>query len=243
MPGAIKSTYDPRDWVFEKLILGRDGRYMHELPEEFNLQEHSQPTRDQGNRSTCAAFAGSAIKEIHEKQKSSFNEWMSPEFIYFYRDNKPISGMCGRNVFRVLQKIGSVPESSYNYESVDNNSKAPTKKQLQTAAQYRITNYARIETIAGVKRALIEIGPVYISLPLYKRQPEFWRPLQSEKCSVGHAAVIVGYNSQGFIIRNSWGDDWNGDGHILFPYEDWPKHWECWACIDAEKGKKSCTII
>lgn len=245
--GALRSPVDERDWVFESLTHGRDGSYMMDLPAEFDLRKWSTPIRDQGSRGTCAAMSGAAIKEIHEKQKGGSDEWLSPEFIYYHRDNKPASGMYGRNVFQVLQRVGTVPEALYQYETKDNKTKSPTKKMIETAAKYRITNYARVDTIDGVKKALIELGPCYMSLPLYKRRPEFWRPLTTEKPGTGHATLIVGYNEHGFILRNSWGAEWNGDGHILFPYEDWPRHWECWVSIDKshdeKKKKKTCTII
>jgi C1A family cysteine protease len=44
--------------------------------------------------------------------------------------------------------------------------------------------------------------------------------------------AIVGWDTEGFIIRNSWGDDWNDDGHTIFPYTDWGLQWEVWTAID-----------
>ena len=49
--------------------------------------------------------------------------------------------------------------------------------------------------------------------------------------------TIVGYNKEGFIVRNSWGSKWNGNGHVIFPYADWGLHWEVWSSIDAESPK------
>ncbi|WP_371905013.1 hypothetical protein [Desulfobacter postgatei] len=39
--------------------------------------------------------------------------------------------------------------------------------------------------------------------------------------SGGHAFAIVGYNSDGFIVQNSWGKGWGSDGFALWLYEDW----------------------
>jgi C1A family cysteine protease len=243
--GALKSPPDSRDWVFEQLTHGRDGRYLVDLPESYDLRAHTQPVRDQGDRGTCASFGGAAIKEVQEKRKGKFDGWMSPEFIYYYRDNKPASGMYGRNVFQVLQKIGSVPEHLYKYETGDNKTSPPSRKLLTKASNYRISNYARVDTVEGVKRALIELGPCYVSLPLYQTRPKFWMPSDNEKCSGGHAAVIVGYTEEGFILRNSWGSDWNGDGHIVYPYSEWNRHWDCWVSIDApsKTKNKNCIIV
>ncbi len=37
----------------------------------------------------------------------------------------------------------------------------------------------------------------------------------------GHAVAIVGYNENGFIVQNSWGQDWGEKGFAHLPYEDW----------------------
>jgi len=37
----------------------------------------------------------------------------------------------------------------------------------------------------------------------------------------GHAFAIVGYNSRGFWVQNSWGKSWGKSGLGLWKYEDW----------------------
>lgn len=37
----------------------------------------------------------------------------------------------------------------------------------------------------------------------------------------GHAFAIVGYNDIGFLVQNSWGENWAGGGFATLPYEDW----------------------
>jgi hypothetical protein len=37
----------------------------------------------------------------------------------------------------------------------------------------------------------------------------------------GHAFAIVGYNSEGFWVQNSWGKSWGENGVALWTYEDW----------------------
>lgn len=40
----------------------------------------------------------------------------------------------------------------------------------------------------------------------------------------GHAVALVGYTADGFIVQNSWGEDWGQDGFALLPYEDFLLH-------------------
>jgi hypothetical protein len=44
------------------------------------------------------------------------------------------------------------------------------------------------------------------------------------KADSGHAVAIVGYTEDGFIIQNSWGEDWGAGGFALLPYEDYMLH-------------------
>jgi hypothetical protein len=40
----------------------------------------------------------------------------------------------------------------------------------------------------------------------------------------GHAVAIVGYTNEGFIVQNSWGEEWGERGFALLPYEDYLIH-------------------
>jgi Papain family cysteine protease len=227
--GAIKSPEDSRDWIFEGLARGSG--YNNELPPRFDLRKHMRPSRDQGIRGTCAAFTACAITEIHKNIGEGIDEWMSPEFIYYHRDNKPASGMYGRNVFQIMKKIGSVPEKHFPYQKSDVRVRNPSGALYICAQNYRIMSYARVKTVDGLRRALFELGPAYLLLPLYKTRPCFWRD-DGTICSGGHSTTVVGYNETGFILKNSWGPKWNGDGTVIFPYDEWDVLWECWISIN-----------
>ena len=247
LSGVIKSPYDPTDEIFERLSFGNKKSVPNVIPQAIDLRNHSLPSRNQGNRGTCAAFAGATIRESQESLcgiGSSESKYLSPEFIYYHRDNSPSHGMSGRNVFTILKNIGTVPEIDYPYGS-DNE---PSRLLYETASQHKITFFARITTMGGLKKAISQIGPCYLVLPLYKTRPQFWISSGDESVE-GHAVVVIGYNQTGFIIKNSWGKDWNDGGCIVFPYTDWDIHWECWVCTDrkirrcSESGSQSTSNI
>ncbi len=229
------SPEDHRDWIFEHLAKEPSGGYFAEFPPAYSLRRYSLPPRNQGDRGTCAAFTGAEIKEILDNKRKGKSESdgdsLSPEFIYRHRDNKHSSGMYGRNVFRILQKIGTVPESHYPYKTHSEEDDNIPAELYKLAARYRITSYARVETVDGVKKALLEVGPCYLLLPLYSTRPEFWRRQGNER-GAAHSVAVIGYDEGGFTIKNSWGSNWNGDGCIHFPFSDWSLRLECWVCGD-----------
>lgn len=248
--GALRSPDDPTDRIYESIARAPSGHFVAAMPEVFDLRVFGLPARNQGKRGTCAAFTGSSIGEIHTGRAGSSTA-LSPEFIYYHRDTRPATGMYGRNVFQIMQTIGTVPERDYPYRRGED-APIPDSSLYETASKHRIANFARVTTIDGLKRALLEIGPCYLQLPLYARRPEFWRKTSGEKTAGGHAVTVVGYDTVGFILRNSWGPKWGPtkDGHIIFPYTDWRRMWECWVPVDmvptpgAEKKKEEkCSVM
>jgi hypothetical protein len=224
--GAIQSPESERDLIYERLAFGGNDD-LKLLPEEINWSQYANAARNQGKRGTCAAFAGCAIKEIHSNVATGKKEYLSSEFVYYHRNNKPAQGMYGRDAFQILKDIGTVPESMFPY----NTECEPDENLYSIASGYRVSDFAKIITMEGLKKALFEVGPCYLVLPLYKTRPQFWKPAGNEKDRGGHAVVVVGYNKDGFLLLNSWGHDWNDNGYVILPYEDWKVSWECWVSL------------
>lgn len=186
--------------------------------------------RNQGANGACLAFAASCMKEYQEMLNYNFKGYMSPQFIYDNRENVQESGMYMRDVMRILHKIGSVPEHMCKYGE-------PTKPPydealLHVAANNRIKSYAKILTIETLKSSLLKNGPCLIAVPVYNYSNAIWSQGKGDTFIGGHAMVIVGYNVEGLIIRNSWGSDWGDNGYCIFPYTDWGKQWEIWTTVD-----------
>jgi len=233
----IQSPPDERDWNWEALAMN-GGKV--EIPEELDLRKYCMPVWSQGSRGTCAAFTATAIKEYQEivqyekNHGTKWNSHMSPDSVYFYRSNKPSAGMYGRNVMQILQKKGICTNYYFPYSDKEEPTKVP-KKASKEMPNFKIANYARISTIEGAKSALMKNGPLYISFPVYRNgTAEFWKQLKpTDKKAGGHAVTVVGWTKKGFIIRNSWGR-WNGNGHVIYKFEDFGCHWEIWTTVDED---------
>ena len=104
------SQDDDRDWnaanIYKKTILSP----------VLDLRNTLEPIRNQGSQGTCAAQTAACMKEWQESVDYNFKGYMSPQFIYNNRENQNTEGMFGRDVMRILSKIGSVKESVYEKE-------------------------------------------------------------------------------------------------------------------------------
>jgi C1A family cysteine protease len=240
--GVIPSIRDDRDWTFENILTIKKAEIpSHLLPLKLNYKDIMLPVRDQGAQGTCSAMSASAIKEYQEITEAELHKYHSPQFIYNLRPNDS-AGMYPRDTFKILQKIGSVLEEKYPYRTMDE-----IGEELKNLARkYRIKNYAKVKTIKGVKEALVQNGVVYLAVPVYDYGHRMWKKKSEDDELEGyHAMSIVGYNKESFIVRNSWGKDWNGDGYTLFPYKDWGMHTEAWTIVDMDniKAKQPPTIF
>ncbi|MBW2982642.1 C1 family peptidase [Candidatus Woesearchaeota archaeon] len=224
--GAKRSPVDERDWRAESI------HPTVTLPLKFDLREKMLPVRDQGYQGSCAAMTAAAMKEYQEYINISLAEYMSPQFVYDNRyDQTHLAGMYGREVMQILQEKGDCREVTYPY----NHPHSPediAENIYEEALNFTIQNYAQVTTIEGLKTALMQNGPCYIAVPVYRYDTRMWYQYPGDVGKCGHAMTVVGWDDKGFIIRNSWGEDWGDKGFCTFPYEDWGWQWEVWSPID-----------
>ena len=220
---TLKSPLDNRDFTIDKV----DDNF----PEILDLKKMLPSIRNQGSQGSCAAHTAACMKEWQELQDVGFWKHMSPQFIYNNRENQDSEGMYPRDVMRILYNLGCCSEEKYPYgkiESPDNISDFA----YNNAKQYKIKGYARIYTINGLKNALYKYGPCLLAVPVYNYGSSMWKKGPGETQKGGHAMTIVGYDEDGFIIRNSWGSNWCNDGYTNLNYNDWECIWEVWSAID-----------
>jgi len=223
---TIVSPDDTRDWDARKIYKTNN------ILEYLDLRESLPPIRNQGLQGTCAAQSAACMKEWQEKKDYNFEGYMSPQFIYNNRHNQNSEGMFGRDVMRILSKIGSVEEAVYNYGKIEQISSIK-QEYYERAKIHTIKSYAGIFDIDSLKKALNVNGPCYIAFPVYNFSDKMWiKEAEDTKLQGGHAMTVVGYNANGFIIRNTWGEKWGDDGYCLYSYNEWGSHWEIWTTID-----------
>ena len=224
------SPFDVRDYIVESI-----NHPEQEFPKELDYRRDLPEAWDQGVDGPCSAYSAAAIKTWHEVKDVELKEKLSPYFVYHLRQNYPQPGMFPRDTMDILRKYGIATDKSFKKTKMKRLQDIP-QNVLDEAANYKIQGYAKVNTIDGLKKSLYKNGPAYIAMPVFHGEHNFWKPRYGEKMLGGHALVVVGYNDQGFILRNSWGTNWADKGHTIYPYQDWGAHWEVWTMIDEDSS-------
>lgn len=206
------------------------------LPDTFSLVKNLPPVRDQGLQGCCVAHCVTCMKEEQERRDVNFKRYFSPDFIYNLRPNRPQPGMYIEDALQIVKCYGVIPEKSWT-----GNINQP--ELLQKAYNYRIRNYVRVITMLELKYALMEAGPCPIAFPVYRLDGKIWSASESNPTPLGyHAMAVVGWNTTGFILRNSWGANWGDSGYVIYPYTDWGVHCEIWTSYDDQSTSNSSDI-
>jgi len=224
---VIKSTEDERD-----LVLSAPSSVI-ELPEEYDPYDYLFPVRDQGQEGSCSAHTAAAIKEWQEWHEGGIKIDMSTDFIYTKRGNPYAEGMTPKETMEILYKHGSLPRVMWQNKL----SRRYDPKIAAIAAQFKISGYGKVDSIESLKNAIFSHGIGYFAIPVFNFSKKPWIQNPGDSNMGGHAITVVAWNKEGFVLRNSWGTNFGDNGYMLFPFEDWGKHWECWFVIDAETKK------
>ena len=235
--GAIPSPVDVRDYRFSKKAKSIASQ-MH-FPENFHLT--LRHVKDQGSVASCVAHAIAESIEYFNYTQVEDDEEMSVGYIYGNRMNSQYfgTGMCPRDALENAVKYGDVKKLDfYDNAEIPDIIKTFEKKfpVLQDKGKpYAITSYIRINKESEIKKALMENGPVIVSMRWYK---DFTLDInntlhsqfnESDGCGY-HCMVIFGWNKNGWKILNSWGKDFGYNGTFTYPY-NYPVC-ELWSVMD-----------
>jgi hypothetical protein len=102
------------------------------------------------------------------------------------------------------------------------------------ARELRVTGFTKLgDGLDAIKSALANRQPVAIAIRVYENFSRFKKrpadagadwlptiPIPEGKDRGGHAVLLVGYDDtrQAFIVLNSWGEGWGGNGYAYLPY-------------------------
>jgi hypothetical protein len=200
---------------------------------------------DQGQEGACTGFGLAAVINLlnQKRNKSPFRASMRMLYEMAQKHDEwpgeDYAGSSCRGAIRGWKNMGVCPDGDpknrqrnpeeWGYKT-DDMLGGLTVARARAARVNTLGAYYRLRPeISDYHAAINETGAIYVSAQVtdgwsvlgqesYRALPEI--PF-SEQPIGGHAFAIVGYNDEGFIVQNSWGNSWGHKGFGVWTYEDW----------------------
>lgn len=202
--GCIPSTIDGSERIF-----GVSEEIT--LPESYSYRDVMPKVLDQGAQQICVPCTVSAYLNWKENLKDGITKDNGIKMSEIYKSRTNFGeGMTYKDALGFLKNKGVQSESGV----------------------LSINAYGLVGSILMLKYALVINGPCFGALPVYSNYCQFWKERYGDYLQGYHAIAIVGYNEEGFIIRNSWGKSFCDKGYTTIPYEDFKTFLEIWTVIE-----------
>ncbi|MDU0919638.1 C1 family peptidase [Raoultella ornithinolytica] len=184
--------------------------------------------RDQGRNNSCVGFAlGHYIDILMSANNDLINNRVSARMLYEMAKandewaESPHEGSSLRGGLKGFYRNGVCKESS---APANKKSWTLTYELAKEAREIRLGAYYRLlPELSHYHAALNDIGAIYISAQIHSN----WYVVKNGSIIPGgepfggHAFVIVGYDKTGFLILNTWGEEWGDKGIAHWDYKDW----------------------
>ncbi len=187
---------------------------------------------DQGTEGACTGFAlAGVINLLNMMRGQSFEA--SPRMLYEMaqkHDEWPgedYEGSSCRGAIRGWKNMGVCGDD--DWEFVVDKPDELTIERAMIACNHPLGAYYRLRpNIVEYHAALNEVDAIYVSARVHSGWfkpksdgPRFAIIQPNPEPAGGHAFAIVGYNTDGFIVQNSWGESWGKGGFAIWRYTDW----------------------
>ena len=243
--GYIPSPQDDRDYDISRLVKSAPilpASYVTKVPLHIF---------DQGDSSMCVGCSIANLKRIIEYKQTGDTDDFSPAYIYGNRrvDDYRGEGLVPRQALKTLQDFGICHlkffPGNYSYTSAAKYYSLQKIRLDAVAYPYRISSYYRLNNIHDIKTAIFTLGGALLAYDVYNCLMEpgedgviKYDPNNLGENLGGHQMLAVGWNQTGFIVVNSWSNDYGigfeelntEGGVIIIPYSYMPT--EAWAVVD-----------
>lgn len=228
---CVPSVGQEDDWTFADAIDAGVVTLADAMPDSVDLRETWWPADDQKDTGACVGYAAAyGVLRWHYAQAGKMPITEKPSARFIWMANKETDkltdypttflekeGTQTKLALSVARNYGCVPESYLPMNGPL--SKMSRATFFTKAAELRIASYHNLGANLVVwQQWLASHGPILTRLNVDKT----WMGAQltngrletylPDTIKGGHAVCLVGYTSDHFIVRNSWGASWGDDG-------------------------------
>jgi len=193
--GSGKAAPDTKDWTTEGAVT---------------------PIKNQGQCGSCWSF--STTGSIEGQNYLTFNKLSSfseQELVdCSHGSNQGCNGGDMDAAFEWIETNGLCYESAYPYTGVDG-----TCEESSCTAQVKVKSYVDIAqgNTDDLKTAVGTVGPISVAVDANTMWQLYTGGIFDHRCNknkLDHGVLAVGYGSNFWKVKNSWGESWGEDGYI-----------------------------
>ena len=212
MPASKKNTKVGR--------LGKTRQVYKDLPAgvDWRTQGAVTPVKNQQQCGSCWSFSSTGSIEgawaIAKGQLVSLSEQQLVDCSTAQGNQGCNGGMMDYAFQYVIQNGGITTEDEYPYTATGPNNCSATGKPIAAT----ISSYTDVP--ANSDEALmfaVSKQPVSVAIEADQAAFQFYTSgVMSAACgtNLDHGVLVVGYNSDAWVVKNSWGPDWGDNGYI-----------------------------
>lgn len=210
-------------WFLEQQHKGEETR----LPKPENFAESKDwtgvattPVKNQGSCGSCWAFASTGgIEGAYAVKTGHIHSFSEQQLVDCSTANHGCNGGMMMGAYDYVKENGILQESEYAYTGQEGHCQYSTKVSNPEALT-KVTGYTMVPSGDESQLAIaLDKQPVSVAImatsavQLYKHGI-----FNDSSCGGGinHGVLAVGYASDYFKVKNSWGENWGESGFIRF---------------------------
>lgn len=243
-----KDAPDLRDRPYQPQALSLPAVFpgAEHIEKYLSTYTHAELVLNQGREGACTGFGLACVvnylRWIKEGNPETGFELVSPRMLYTLArrhdeyEGENYEGSSCRGAIKGWHQNGVCLERDWPYSPERSNT--PKYGYAKRAAEHTLGVYYRIEvkSVTDMQAAIAQHGAVFVSafthdgwfdVPNVEEVPKRHQDLPliqfdgRPSQDGGHAFALVGFDTRGFIVQNSWGRSWGSGGFGVLSYLDW----------------------
>ena len=192
-----------------------------EVAESRDFSKKISPVKDQGNCGSCWTFAATAALEGEIYFTNSIKEvsLSEEEYMECSTTSDGCSGGWMEDGFDYSKDSGRIaPSTAYPYEQRDSrrcraSGKANALEDTNTKVTGNIKISGDAELLKYASEHIVSVAIKVVST-FHSYKKGIFNDNSCNQQQPDHAVAVVGYRSDHWLVRNSWGAGWGDKGHI-----------------------------